>query len=297
MEQAVTSHPDKPSGGAVKQSMRRRPDAAIRVLWRDHLRVGLSAEGLPGAMYRRGLRPRLTDMQTLGIAAPHEGPAWRASVEALRTTLEPIGQRRTDVTVVLSNYFVRYALLPWNGALKRDADWLAFARHRFAAVHGNATDDWVVRVCNTGHQRPRIASAIDHELLLALEQAMPSRMTLRSVQPYLTAAYNRLQHAIVKEQSWFVVEEPGRLTVALIDQGYWKAVRTRRRDVSSGMTLLDILDRENALLALEEPCFRVVLCSHLPSGNAGLREPYRIEDLTFPPDIECAERQLAMVVE
>jgi hypothetical protein len=295
MEQAHISHQEESqSSGAVVRSMRRPADSTVRVLWRDHLRVGLSPQSLSLARYRRGLRPRLSDMETLGIAAAEEGPAWRAPIEALRTAMERNGQRRTDVAVVLSSHYARYALLPWNAAIKRDAEWLALARHRFAAVHGNAADGWAIRVCSTGHQGPRIASAIDNELLLALEEAMPPGAALTSVQPYLTAAYNRLQQAILKERCWFVVEEPGRLTLAFIDHGVWKAIKTRRRDVPSSMTLPDILDRETALLALEEPCSRVVLCSHTEPGEADSRTPYRIEDHT---GVEYAERQLAMVVE
>ena len=120
------------------------------------------------------------------------------------------------------------------------------------------------------------------------------RVALTSVQLYLTAAYNRLQQTILKERCWFVLEEPGRLTLAFIDHGVWKAIKTRRRDIPSSMTLPDILDRETALLALEEPCPRVVLCSHTAPGEADSRAPYRIE---YHTGVDYADRQLAMIVE
>ena len=60
---------------------------------------------------------------------------------------------------------------------------------------------------------------------------------------------------------WLVVEEPGRLTLALIQRGVWIAIRSRRSDPTWRASLPEIIERESAFLALSERCTRVVVCA------------------------------------
>jgi hypothetical protein len=197
---------------------------------------------------------------------------------------------------VLSNRFVRYALLPWSAAIRRNAEWLALARHRFISVYGSAAETWLTRVSGTGANGPKIASAIDAELLSALEQTFFARAVLVSVQPYLTAAYNRLQPLIGRESCWLAIEEQERLTLGLLEGGAWRTIRSRRRERASRATLGEILDRESALLILDQPCTRVALCTDAPRVE-DQRGNYEVMDLTFTGSAVPAERSLAMAAE
>jgi len=274
----------------------RRPEKrALPVLWRDHLRIGLGSKWLALAGYRRGLRPALAHKEIIAVDSADGPVSWQATVAALPAALALIGRRRVDVTVVLSNHFVRYALLPWNAALKTDAEWLALARHRFSSVHGPAAEEWIIRISETGRGRPRIASAIDRALLTALEEQLCGPASLVSVQPYLMAAFNRVRPLIGEASCWLVVEEPGRLTLALIRSGVWRAIRIRRKDDLWRMALPEILQRENALLTLEEPCTQVVVCTHVPVDN-GMHGAYEVRDLTLAPGAAASERELAMAI-
>jgi hypothetical protein len=185
---------------------------------------------------------------------------WRAAVEALPGILK--AHRSREASIVLADHFVRYALLPWSEAVKRPEQWLALARHRFSALHGALAAGWDVKVTETAAHGPRLACAVDRELLEKLDAACAGAgVRLVSVQPFLVAAFNRIRSQLGNGSWWIVVEEPGRLTLALIQRGVWIAIRSRRSDERWRIVLPEVLERESAFLGLEEPCTRVIVCA------------------------------------
>jgi hypothetical protein len=204
---------------------------------------------------------------------------WRSAVEALPGILKAHSSR--EVSVVLADQLVRYALLPWSEAIKTREQWLGLARHRFSALHGAVAADWDVRVTATASSGPRLACAVDQELLEAVASACESaRVNLLSVQPFLVAAFNRIRGRIGGGSCWIVVEEPGRLTLALIERGVWLAVRGRRSDERWRIVLPEILERESAFLGLEKPCTRLIVCAQ-GEFDARLHDAWRTDALSY----------------
>ena len=75
------------------------------------------------------------------------------------------------------------------------------------------------------------------------------------------SAYNRVRQD-TGGTCWLVIEEPGRLTLAFLQHGLWIAIRSRRVDERWRYVLPEIIERESALLGLEERCTRVIVCAH-----------------------------------
>jgi hypothetical protein len=168
-------------------------------------------------------------------------------------------RKKSKVTVVLANAHARYALLPANDTLKTEEQWLAFAQHRLSGVLADAAD-WDLRVADTGGAR--LAAALPRRLLEELDaRAEAAGATLVSVQPYLVAAFNVLRSRGTKGNWWLVMEEPRQLTLALMREGSWTAVRARRVDDHWRVVLPEILERESALLGVDAPQARVTLCA------------------------------------
>src|SRR6185295_7823574 len=114
-------------------------------------------------------------------------------------------------------------------------------------------------------QGPRLVSAADKALLDALRAKLAAGgARLASVQPYLMAVFNRLRQRVGNESCWLAIAEPGRLTLALIEHGTWRAIRSRRVDDGWQTALAQILERESAVLALAQPCTQVIL--HTPEA-------------------------------
>ena len=107
-------------------------------------------------------------------------------------------------------------------------------------------------------------------------------MRLVSAQPFLVAAFNRIRSTVGKGSCWIVVEERGRLTLALIQRGEWLAIRARRSDDRWRNLLPEILERETAFLGLAAPCTRVIVCAQgTYTFDAAMLENWRADSLSY----------------
>jgi hypothetical protein len=249
----------------------------VSLLWRKKpVRIGLG----PDAIIVSGTK----------VVTPVQPPSmgdWHNAVEALPAVLK--NHQNAEASVVLADQFVRYALLPHNASLKGDAEWLALARHRFSALHGARAADWDVKLTETAPGGARLACAVERDLVAALaERFVASGVQLVSVQPFLVAAFNRIRSTVGNGSCWIVVEELGRLTLALIQRGAWLAIRARRYDARWREALPEILEREAAFLGLEAPCTRVIVCAQ-GSFDVELHHHWRAHSLSY--------RELALAAE
>lgn len=160
---------------------------------------------------------------------PADGPhPWQGALEDFTRKAAAL-RGRVDVTVVLSNHFVRYAVLPEHvGATTPDEE-LAVARFHFARIHGERAKAWEVRV-SPEPSGAQLACAIDAALLEGLKSALPrsGKARLVSVQPSLMAAYNRARGRIPREGAWLLLAERGRTCLARLAARGWASVHTGR---------------------------------------------------------------------
>lgn len=248
-------------------------------LWKDDLRVGLCPGRLVLARYRRRLRRRLVER----VVVPVTG-------DPVRALGDLAGE--ADVTVVLSNHYMRYGVLPWTATLHSTEEWLAYARHHFSGTYGAAAAGWQLGVSAGGRRKARIACAIDAELL----ERLRGLRYIRSVQPYLMSAFNARRHA-VSGDAWFVLQEPGRLTLGLSGRSGWKLVRNRQAAANWRESLSDLLDREIAARDEEAP-ERVILCAEDDTRDLPSRlGRYRITDLSLPRGASLDSRAAIMALD
>ena len=169
---------------------------------------------------------------------PAAGPEpWQGAVAALRS-LE--WTKPCRVTAVLSNHFVRYAVLPWSDGLSTPAEEEAYLRHHFAKIHGERAKAWSLRASEAPRSALRLASAVDTTLIEALKAAFPKNGSAKlvSVQPELMEAANRWRQAIPAAGAWLVLAEPERACIALHASQGWRSVQNAKGD------WLTLLDRE-----------------------------------------------------
>jgi hypothetical protein len=195
----------------------------------------------------------------------------------------------SKLAVVLSNHFVRYAVLPWSAALASEQKWLAYARHTFTSTYGSAAAGWQIRVCATGRRQPCLATAVDASLI----ESLSANPRVVSIEPYLIASFNARARAFGERTAWFVLQEPGRLTLSLFAGGAWKLVRVRQAARGWRDSLADVLDRE--LAACGEPD-----CDHaFAYSEEALPERlgrYRVADVTLPRGASPDARPRAMAL-
>ena len=217
----------------------------MSLLWRNkQLRISLA----PDRIYLTGGKP---------VELAVNDGTWTGAVEGLDQALKGA---KGEASVVLADQFVRYTLLPWNETLRAPEQWNALASHRFNTLHGPRAAEWQINVAETAPMGPRLACAVDRALITRLAEIfVKANVRLVSVQPFLVAAFNRIRKSVGNGSCWIVVEEPGRLTLALIQRSMWVAIRSRRSDKTWRNVLPEMLERESAFLGLSAPVTRVVV--------------------------------------
>lgn len=191
--------------------------------WREQLCVALSPEQVVllhlGRGGRRARRGRIVPCP----AAAADEAIWAPALRALRDILPEYARSRAEVSLVLSNHFVRYQLLPWSDQLGSEAEEQAYGRYGFSQVYGPAAEGWAIRLSGRGGDEPWLASAVDRELVAGLERAVAEAgLRLRAIEPWLMAAYNRRRGQLVGDPAWFALAEPGRVCLGLLRQGGWR---------------------------------------------------------------------------
>lgn len=238
-------------------------------LWRDQLRIVIAPDRV--SLVRLRWRARWGSATRASIpCSPHDASsAWQAPLQALKDALDDEHPSRpANATVVISNHFVRYALVPSSDQLRNDRETEAYCRHRLLTMFGEQANHWNLRWSPTDHQGPLVVSAIENEWLREIQTVFSGRpQRLRSVQPYLMTAFNAHCKAMAGRSCWFVVYEPGRLAICLLHNGQWRTVANRRADDSWQSHLPSMLDHESQLIAMEEECREVMVRA------PGIRKP------------------------
>lgn len=241
--------------------------------WREQLVISISPHELAFVRLKGGLRMRVTSKHVVPCESDFGLEPWDGAMAVLRDQSAAILDEALDVTVVLSNHFVRYALVSWNDALSGAQEQLAFARHNFVKIHGDRAKTWTLSLSRESKGAPRVASAIDTELLERIRQCFPTggKARLMSVQPCLMAAVNFWYRPGSKGDAWLLIAEKGRNCLALHAEGHWQTIVNTKGNEVSPVEWTELLDRERLRTAAVDPATKVLVC--VLSESAGQEWP------------------------
>lgn len=233
----------------------------MSLLWPEQIGVALYPDRLLLARSRGRWRRHLEHKRIISFAPADAGaPLWQAAVDALASEVAAGAMAGAAVTLVLSNRFVHYTPVPHSDALGSAEEELAFVRHCFARVHGSQADAWAIRLSRARPRKTRLACGVDQALVDALDKVMtPLGRHYRSLQPHLMASFNRWRGKLAGRPGWFVVAEPGMLSIALLGDGQWHSVRTLKVGPDWPQELPGVLSREEMLAGGDTQCEEVLL--------------------------------------
>lgn len=255
-------------------------------LWPDQLLISLAPDSVALARVAGGLRPRIITKRAFDCDPAFGAEPWQGATAALAAAAGPLRGERLNATVVLSNHFVRYAIVPFDAAIANPDEELALARFHFAKVHGERARGWDVRLSEGPHGAARLASAVDAELIQAIRACFPPAGNARlvSTQPYLMSAFNRWRGTIADNGAWLLLVEPRRTCLALFAARAWAAVQTVRGEFPGPENWAELLDRQQ-LRADVATAPRIVLV-HAPAGRNPVAEAahgWSFLGATLPP--------------
>ena len=152
-------------------------------------------------------------------------PAWEPALEALAHLLAEHCIQRGQLRVLLSSRYSRFCLVPWSEVIGHPTELQGYAQACFENLYGQSLDDWKVVLSPESAGRARIATALPQALLQGLDTlSSRAKLSLRSVQPYLMAAYNRCSALLEQGDFLFVLAEPRRSVLLLAAGGAWQQV-------------------------------------------------------------------------
>jgi len=253
-------------------------------LYPDRLLIGLAPEALSLLRVSGAARPRVSEKRTIACDPALGNEPWRGVCATLTRFAGEVANVSARVTVVLSNHFTRYVLVPWSEGLRKTEEETAFARYCFAKIHGERSKDWDLRLSPAHSRSARIASAVDAPMVQAIKTAFPSKARLASIQPYLMSAFNRWRNQLAGARTWLLLIEPQRACLARLERGQWVAVRNSRGSFEGPEQWVSLLDRELHLAGGDRALEDVYV--HAPNGwksPSTKTEGWTFKNLAFAP--------------
>jgi hypothetical protein len=155
------------------------------------------------------------------------------------------------VEVVLSQHFVRHVLTPPPGKALPPAEERALVVASLREIYGDMVEHWSVQVQSQPPQYGLIGAAVDTSLVQQLD-ALTTRHGFRDVhiRPLASAAARRLPKKI---QGWWVLAEPGWLSLFGMQNGSWQHIVGQPSDENWAAALPELIEREAGLATLPLP--------------------------------------------
>lgn len=227
----------------------------MSLLFPERLVVSLEPHAVAAVRLSGGPKPRVLARRRVDADPEFGAEPWHGALDALKRESQVWKAARTQVEVVLSNHFVRYAIIGPQDAASAD-ELVALARFQFTKIHGERAKGWEVRVSRS-RGAAQLACAVDAALVAELKACCAGKARLVSVQPHLMSAFNRWRGRIPKEGAWLALGEPDRVCLALLGAGGWRALHNARGRAETG-DWNELIERE-ARRASGEALPRLVL--------------------------------------
>lgn len=190
----------------------------------DVIDAALAPAGLLLARHNRLTRRQRARAQ-LQFPAPL---ALNEALEQLAACLQqPDWRGAGGLRLVLSNHWLRFAVVPWSDDLTRPAERQALAQGVLDEIYGD-NGAFEIRISEAGYRQPALAAALPRTArqqlqALALEHSLP----LLSLQPLLMQAFALCGNRLKGGDAAFACLEPGKLTVLTTARGRWQSVQAR----------------------------------------------------------------------
>lgn len=189
---------------------------------------------------------------TLGLAPKGGGqglPTWQEALDAAVLEAQAI-TRSGRICLVLSDHFVRYALLPWSDAVKSRVEEQAYAIAKLASIYGNKTTAWMVTTTTRSYNEPQLAAAISAELRDACRERFATQgQVLVSMKPRWIDLYNRVCKRLDRS-AVLVSIEPGLAVCGFFIDGILRGIHAARLDGEPASVLPSVLRRQGLIFGL-----------------------------------------------
>lgn len=168
---------------------------------------------------------------------------------ALGKVLAREARHGTRVHIAVSDLWVRSRLMPATSTSLNENEMLLLARTHFARQYPETgQDNWTFRLALQGSRL--LAAGMESELLQATREISASAgAQLSRMEPLFSWVYDRFEKALADASGWMLLDEPGMLTLAFVEQGKLLSLHCQRCAGEQDTAAVRLLERQSALLA------------------------------------------------
>ncbi len=159
--------------------------------------------------------------------------------------------RGRSVEVVVSQHFVRQVLTPPPGKILARAEEHALVNASLREIYGDEVANWTLQIHSQPPQFGLVGAAMDTAFTQQLD-ALLTRHGFRdiAIRPLASVAARRLPKNF---QGWWVLAEPGWLTLFGGSDGVWQHVSGQPVEADWAAALPELIERESSLATLPTP--------------------------------------------
>lgn len=229
----------------------------IKSLLTDELRVFIYPQQIElqrlKRSFKNGLKPQLVCVQVIDL--PHHVNDWQVLAKYLKQALIDAKWQGAKPTVIVSNHFVRYAIIPWNAELAIALERQAYMQHCFTLAYGESARAWDLRMSEPSFGQSAIASAMSSGLLQTLHEVFAEAgIVLTTVYPQLMLAMNQTIRQVKQQNSsmrakqalnfWLVTIQNERVCLALLESNSWRLVKNVALEANVSEQVAALIQRE-----------------------------------------------------
>ena len=217
-------------------------------LWHDQVQVFFAPNRIELVRSHRGIKLKQAPKLSMAWTRELDLPAWEQPLAQLDQMIAEVAG--ADLTITISNYFVRYAVISPQIQIASPAELYAYTAFHMREVYGERVGAWALSMSAWDPCSGGICAAIENALLQQLnELAVRRKVRLKSVEPYLSGAFDRWRKRFNGKRIWLVLVESGRLCLASLSNGAWQGIRNQRMLHDVEDELLAALDQEAILFS------------------------------------------------
>ncbi len=217
-------------------------------LWRDRLQVFFSSSQVVLVRSRGRMKSKSPSRISARCECRAGGLAWESPLDQLDQMMA--GAEGAEMTITISNRLVRYAVLPGQENIANPDELRAYAAFQMHEIYGKRTAAWMLGMSTWDPCTGGVCAAIERSLFERLEDtAARHRIRLKYIEPYFTSAFDRWHKRFNGGRTWFALVETGYLCLALIENGAWQRISTRRVTHVTEDELIAALDQEAILFS------------------------------------------------
>ncbi|MCB1935258.1 MAG: hypothetical protein KDF59_04890 [Nitrosomonas sp.] len=241
-------------------------------LLRNQIEVFLAPKRIDWVQSLRGFKPVKQPVMTVPVSqSTEQQTAWEQALNKLETELPD--NANADITVTLSNHWVRYVTLSPQTEINTPEEVYAYADFRMREIYGTRVDNWVISISMWNPASGAICAAIPHELLARTEAIVKNHGNrLNRIEPYFTAVLDKWEKTFQAQKSFVALVETDRLCIGVLKDGIWQNIRNQHILNNVADELWAVLDQEAVLTGQKETVETVYLLAP--------EHP----DLVLPPD-------------